>query len=131
MSANTRIPVQAWRNTEIRPLKNVEQVRGVTRLTNRSTGYLVSPRLVDSLYPFIERLGASLPEKDLTINSIEIKDDRVFIHYRLGQDQTRANSSPEHEIPVTTSGLRILDIGDGRLREQLDMVYRIENPNYI
>ncbi len=126
MPSNIETPTRVRSKKEIRRLSRVEPKYNSVNSTVEQTRYPVLPRLINSLSHFIAGINASFPKGEVSIKSMTIKDDKVFIRYRTSYSQPEEDGSLVTSKCVTAGGLCILNIFDGRVREQLDSVYQIE-----
>ncbi len=92
---------------------------------SQKTQYRVLPRLTEALSSLISAVGASIPESVPSIESMIIKGDRLFIHYKTGSHQPE-DGALVNDPSVSAGDVTILKLGDGRLLEQLQEIYQIE-----
>ncbi len=94
--------------------------------SGKPTGYQVLPQLKDSLYHLMSCVYASCAASELMIHSMIIKGNQLFVHYN------DPGSSLEETMSLGKSAaagsLQILNIGDGKLIEQLGTVYQVKTP---
>jgi hypothetical protein len=83
---------------------------------------------LDPLYHFISGVYASFPEDNFTVESMTIKKDQVFIHYKTGPETAEADSPLANDKAVTVSNLRVLKMSDNQVMEQLNAVYQVNVP---
>ncbi len=123
---NIETPTRVRSKKAVRRLSRTEPKYTAVKSTVEQTRYPVLPRLINSLSHFITGINASFPKGDVSIKSMIIKNDRVFIRYRTNYSQPEEGGSLVRSPCVAAGGLCILNIFDGRVREQLDSVYQIE-----
>ena len=90
---------------------------------SEKTQHRVLPNFTDALAGLISAVGASIPESVSSIESMIIRGDRLFVHYKTGwqpEDSALANDQA-----VCAGEVCILKIDDGRLLEQLGEIYQI------
>jgi hypothetical protein len=91
---------------------------------SQKTQYQVLPKFTDALSRLISAVGASIPESVSSIESMIIKGDRLFIHYRTGRQPE--DSALVNDQSICSEDACILKIGDGGLLEQLQSIYQIK-----
>jgi hypothetical protein len=84
----------------------------------------VLPRLTDALSRLISAMAASIPEGVSSIESMIIKGDRLFIHYRTGKRQVE-DSAFVSDQSISAGNVCIMKIGDGTVLEQLQSIYQV------
>jgi hypothetical protein len=106
----------------VQPNQRPEQIEKEEQMSVNS--HQVLPQVKESLLRFISSIGASLPRNGTDIESLVIKDDKVFIRYKVG------SAAPEGVLDagqsVTASALKVLNLGDGKIMEQLNAVYQVK-----
>jgi hypothetical protein len=83
---------------------------------------------IDPFYRFISGVYASFPEDNFTVESMTIKKDKVYIRYKTGSKSPECESPLANDRAVTVSNLRILNMSDSQIMEQLNTVYQVNAP---
>jgi hypothetical protein len=86
--------------------------------------YGVLPQLKDSLYRLISNVGNSLPKGGHDIESLVIKGDQVIINYKARP--ASLEGALINGQSVTSGGLQVLTLGDGKIKERLNTVYQVK-----
>jgi hypothetical protein len=83
---------------------------------------------IDHFYRFITGVYASFPEDNFTVESMTIKKDKVYIRYKTGSESPERESPLANDQAITVSNLRILNMSDSQVMEQLNAVYQVNAP---
>jgi hypothetical protein len=89
----------------------------------------VLPRFTDALSRLIGAVASSIPEGVSSIESMIVKGDRLFIHYRTGKRQAE-DSAFVNDRSISAGNVCIMKIGDGTVLEQLQSIYQIKESHH-
>ncbi len=78
-------------------------------------------RSADSFYRLIANVFASFPEDDVTIESLSIKKGKMFVTYKAGPTDNPLTQKKS----VTVSNVRVLNLSDRKITEELNPVYQV------